>query len=164
MTRHLSRLVLMGALLLPARLFALGLGADVQVNSALTQPFDAEIELISPTADELGSLKVDLASLELFARYGMDRPTYLSNLDFKISRVSNGRAIIHITSAKPMMEPVVAFVVQAVWARGQISRAYTVLLDPPVFIPGNRHRNPIWSRRARRQRLSALKSRLPQKA
>ncbi|HEX2492891.1 MAG TPA: hypothetical protein VHK24_03885, partial [Steroidobacter sp.] len=60
MRRHLPRLLLTGALLSPVTLYALGLG-EIRLNSALNQPFDAEIELIAPTADELASLKVGLA-------------------------------------------------------------------------------------------------------
>ena len=53
MRRHLPRLLLMGALLSPVTLYALGLG-EIRLNSALNQPFDAEIELISPTAGGAG--------------------------------------------------------------------------------------------------------------
>ena len=45
MRRHLPRLLLMGALLSPATLYALGLG-EIRPHSALNQPFDAEIEKI----------------------------------------------------------------------------------------------------------------------
>ena len=50
MRRHLPRLLLLGALLSPVTLYALGLG-EIRLHSALNQPFDAELELISPTAD-----------------------------------------------------------------------------------------------------------------
>ncbi len=56
MRRHLPRLLLTGALLSPVTLYALGLG-EIRLNSALNQPFDAEIELLSPTPEELGSLR-----------------------------------------------------------------------------------------------------------
>ena len=65
MRRHLPRLLLLGALLSPATLYALGLG-EIRPHSALNQPFDAEIELISPTADELAGLKVGLASPDMY--------------------------------------------------------------------------------------------------
>ncbi len=81
MRRHLPRLLLlMGALLSPVTLYALGLG-EIRLHSALNQPFDAEIELISPTADELAGLKVGLASPDLYSRYGIDRPIYLTSFD-----------------------------------------------------------------------------------
>ena len=43
MRRHLPRLLLTGALLSPASLYALGLG-EIRLNSALNQPFDRSEE------------------------------------------------------------------------------------------------------------------------
>ncbi len=134
MRRHLPRLLLTGALLSPVTLYALGLG-EIRLNSALNQPFDADIELISPTAEELAGLKVGLASNELFSRYGIDRPAYLSNFDFSISRSRDGRATIKVRSNRSVTEPFVTLLVEASWARGRLLREYTVLLDPPVFMP-----------------------------
>jgi pilus assembly protein FimV len=134
MRSYLPRLLLTGALLSPATLYALGLG-EIRLNSALNQPFDADIELIAPTADELASLKVGLANNDLFSRYGLDRPAYLSNFDFSVSRTRDGRATIKVTSNRSVTEPFVTLLVEANWGRGRILREYTVLLDPPVFMP-----------------------------
>jgi pilus assembly protein FimV len=135
MRRHLPRLLLTGALLSPVTLYALGLG-EIRLTSALNQPFDAEIELISPTAEELTSLRVQLASSDLFSRYGIDRPAYLSSFNFSVSRTRDGRAMVRVTSARSVTEPFVTLLVEASWARGRLLREYTVLLDPPVFVPG----------------------------
>jgi pilus assembly protein FimV len=135
MRRHLPRLLLLlGALLSPVTLFALGLG-EIRLHSALNQPFDAEIELISPTADELAGLKVGLASPDLYSRYGIDRPLYLSTFNFAVQRNRDGRASIKVTSNRSVTEPFVTILVEASWARGRLLREYTVLLDPPVFMP-----------------------------
>lgn len=134
MRRHLPRLLLTGALLSPMTLYALGLG-EIRLNSALNQPFNAEIELLSPTPEELGSLKVTLASNDVFSRYGIDRPAYLSNFDFSVSRGAGGKATIKVTSNRSVTEPYVTLLVEASWARGRLVREYTVLLDPPVFMP-----------------------------
>jgi pilus assembly protein FimV len=134
MRRHLQRLLLIGALLSPVTLYALGLG-EIRLHSALNQPFDAEIELISPTADELAGLKVGLASPDLYTRYGIDRPMYLSTFAFSVQRSRDGRANIKVTSNRSVTEPFVTILVEASWARGRLLREYTVLLDPPVFMP-----------------------------
>ncbi len=134
MRRHLPRLLLVGALLSPVTLYALGLG-EIRLHSALNQPFDAEIELISPTTDELAALKVGLASPELYSRYGIDRPMYLSTFEFSVQRSRDGRAAIKVTSNRSVTEPFVTILVEASWARGRLLREYTVLLDPPVFMP-----------------------------
>ena len=134
MRRHLPRLLLLGALLSPVTLYALGLG-EIRLNSALNQPFDAEIELISPTAEELASLKVGLASNDLFSRYGLDRPRICRRSMFSVQRTRDGRATIKVTSNRSVTEPFVTLLVEASWARGRLLREYTVLLDPPVFMP-----------------------------
>lgn len=134
MRRHLPRLLMTGALLSPVTLHALGLG-EIRLSSALNQPFDAEIELISPTRDELASLKVGLAGSDLFARYGIDRPAFLSGFDFSVARSGDGGTAIKVTSSRPVTEPFVTLLVEASWGRGRLLREYTVLLDPPVFMP-----------------------------
>ncbi len=134
MRRQLPRLLLTGALLSPATLYALGLG-EIHTNSALNQPFNAEIELIGPTAEELSSLKVGLASNDLFARYGIDRPAFLSSFNFSVGRGSDGRPTIKVSSNRSVTEPFVTLLVEASWGRGRLVREYTVLLDPPVFMP-----------------------------
>ena len=135
MRRHLPRLLLlMGALLSPVTLYALGLG-EIRLHSALNQPFDAEIELISPTAEELQGLKVGLASPDLYSRYGIDRPIYLTSFTFSVQRSRDGRAAIKVSSNRSVTEPFVTILVEASWARGRLLREYTVLLDPPVFMP-----------------------------
>jgi pilus assembly protein FimV len=134
MRRHLLRLLMLGALLSPVTLYALGLG-EIRLHSALNQPFDAEIELLSPTADELAALKVGLAGPDLYSRYGIDRPIYLSGFQFSIQRSREGRASIKVKSDRSVTEPFVTILVEASWTRGRLLREYTVLLDPPVFMP-----------------------------
>jgi pilus assembly protein FimV len=121
-------------MLSPQALYALGLG-DIKLTSALNQPFDAEIELVAATPDDLSALRATLASSDTFARYGLDRPQFLSDFGFQVAR--NGtRDVLRITSTKPVTEPFVTLLVEANWPRGRLLREYTVLLDPPVFAPG----------------------------
>ena len=56
-------------LLTPIGAWALGLG-DIELRSALNQPLDASIELVSPTPEELSDLRVALAAPETFDRMG----------------------------------------------------------------------------------------------
>jgi pilus assembly protein FimV len=125
---------MLSAMLTPQALYALGLG-DIKLNSALNQPFDAEIELVSASADDLSALRATLASGDTFARYGLDRPQFLSDFAFQVAR-SGSRDVLRVTSIKPVTEPFVTLLVEASWPRGRLLREYTVLLDPPVFAPG----------------------------
>jgi pilus assembly protein FimV len=121
----------LSALAAPSALYALGLG-EIRLNSALNQPFDAEIELVSATSEDLGALRAALASGETFERYGLDKPAYLSDFTFRVAR-SGGRDVLRVTSPRPVTEPFVTLLVEASWPRGRLLREYTVLLDPPVY-------------------------------
>ena len=133
MKSAVRRVLLLSALMSPSALYALGLG-EIRLNSALNQPFDAEIELVSAAQEDLSALQASLASSDTFVRYGLDKPSYLSDFSFRVVR-SNGRDVLRITSPRPVTEPFVTLLVEASWPRGRLLREYTVLLDPPVFSP-----------------------------
>jgi Tfp pilus assembly protein FimV len=79
------RAAISALLLAPQAAFPLGLG-DIRLNSALNEPLSAEIELVAPTAEELGSLSATLASRELFQRLGIDRAPFLDTVHFEVGR------------------------------------------------------------------------------
>lgn len=117
----------------PAYGWALGLG-DIELQSALNQPFRAQIAL-SATPEELEGLRVMLAAPDTFTRYGLDRPGFLNNFEFRIVADRNGRNVIQVTSRESVVEPFVTLLLEATWPRGRTLREYTVLLDPPVLLP-----------------------------
>jgi len=83
MPRRLTGISLVLVLLLSSEVWAIGLG-DIRLDSALNEPLRAEIDLLSATEDELAGLSVALASTESFVRYGIDKPVYLQDIEFKI--------------------------------------------------------------------------------
>ena len=136
----MPRLMLMACLLSPSFLWpssswALGLG-EIHLNSALNEPMRAEIDLIAAAPDELTALRVTLASRDAFTRYGIDRPPFLSTLTFKVGKGKDGHDVLLVHSTEAIPEPFVTFLVEVNWARGRLMREYTVLLDPPVYAPG----------------------------
>ena len=142
MKTAVRRVLLMSALMAPGALYALGLG-EIKLNSALNQPFDAEIELVSATQEDLGALRAALASNDTFVRYGLDRPAFLADFNFRVAKGSGGRDVLRITSPRPVTEPFVTLLVEANWPRGRLLREYTVLLDPPVYAPGPAATEPV---------------------
>jgi pilus assembly protein FimV len=136
----MPRLMLLACLLSPSFLWpsvswALGLG-EIHLNSALNEPLNAEIDLIAASPDELTALRATLASREAFTRYGIDRPPFLATLNFKVGKGKEGRDALLVRSTDAIPEPFVTFLVEVNWARGRLMREYTVLLDPPVYTPG----------------------------
>jgi pilus assembly protein FimV len=126
------RALIAATLLAPTAALALGLG-EIRLKSALNEPLAAEIDLVAATPEELAALKAELASNEVFERYGLDRPAYLSSIEFRVGRGQDGRSVLLVRSRDAISEPFVSFLVDVNWARGRLLREYTVLLDPPVL-------------------------------
>lgn len=117
--------------LLPGSALALGLGG-IQVKSALSQPFEAEIDLVQDRAGEADLANVHLAAPEAFARAGLDRRYFLTGFRFEVEQRSNGTSYVRVYSTEAVREPYIDFLVEVVWPGGNVLRQYTVLLDPPA--------------------------------
>ena len=122
-------------LALPSAAFALGLG-DIRLLSPLNAPLEAEIDLVDVTPEEMSTVQAQLASRDTFARYGLDWPAYLSGVQVKTVKTADGREVIKLKSTDAISDPFVTLLVEVNWARGKLVREYTMLLDPPVFTPG----------------------------
>jgi len=131
-TRKVLAAIIAGALIVPTTGFTLGLG-EIEVNSALNQRLNADIELLSATTEDAETIIVKLASRKEFSRAGLDRPYLLNDLRFK-SEIVDGVPHIKVSSGSPIREPFLNFLVEIDWPNGHMLREYTVLLDPPVFM------------------------------
>jgi pilus assembly protein FimV len=136
MRRELAYLLSL-MLVAPEGAYALGLGT-IQRKSALNEPFNATIKLLSARAEELDSLKVRLADPERFQRAGLERSDVLSQLRFEVIQADPGSAYIKISSQQPIRDPFLNLLLEVSWSKGRIFREYTVLLDPPLYDPGAR--------------------------
>ncbi|HXO64624.1 MAG TPA: FimV/HubP family polar landmark protein [Steroidobacteraceae bacterium] len=122
-------------LALPSAAFAVGLG-DIHLLSPLNAPLNAEIEVTDVAPDEVNTLQVSLAPRDTFAAQGLDYPTYLTSVQVKAVRTPDGREVVKLSSTDPMTEPFVTLLIQVTWSHGQLVREYTMLLDPPLYTPG----------------------------
>lgn len=109
---------------------ALSLG-KLSVQSSLGEPLRAEIAVPDITADEAASLKASLASPEAFKAAGVEYNNSLAGIRVVFEQRSNGRAVLVLTSTRPVTEPFLDLILEANWANGKIARDYTLLLDPP---------------------------------
>src|SRR5688572_17390297 len=131
------RVLISAILLTPAAALGLGLG-EIRLNSSLNEPLSAEIDLVAATPEELATLSAQLASTEVFSRYGLDRPAWLNSLEFNVGRGQDGRSVLLVRSRDSISEPFVSFLIDVNWPRGRLLREYTVLLDPPAMLaPGD---------------------------
>src|ERR1700739_1052825 len=88
-------------LTLPSAAFALGLG-DIRLLSPLNAPLDAQIEVLDATPEELQTLSAQIASRDTFAKHGLDWPVFLSSVQVKTNRTSDGRSYITLKSSDPI--------------------------------------------------------------
>ena len=132
MVRKFAFSVWLALLIVPFSAQGLGLG-EITLNSALNQPLDADIELLSVEQEDLATLTATMASADLFARYGLDRAAFLNTISLDIRSPSADRHVIHVSSSRSISEPFVTMLIELNWGRGRMLREYTVLLDPPIF-------------------------------
>ncbi|WP_149193738.1 type IV pilus assembly protein FimV [Luteimonas suaedae] len=117
--------------LLAGPAFALGLG-QIQVRSQYGEPFLAEIPIISSDPAELRQLQARLASPETFARIGLEPPQgVVSDLQFTVALDAGGRPVVRVTSAGPVEQALLTFLVEVDWGQGRLVREYSALVDTP---------------------------------
>ena len=132
MSRGPYPILLMLAMSLPGAVRALGLG-DIRVDSALNEPLSAQIDIVGATREELVELTAKVANREMFQRYGADRPSFLATAAFKVGLDSQGRPVLNVRSAEAFTDPVINFLVDLRWGKGELIREYSLLLDPAGF-------------------------------
>jgi pilus assembly protein FimV len=110
---------------------ALGLG-QIQVKSQPGQPLLAEIPIISSDPAELQGLEVRLAPPETFERVGLQPPTDdVSALHFEPALDARGKPVIRVTSAVPLQQPLLTFLVEVNSNGIRLVREVSALLEAP---------------------------------
>lgn len=131
----LAAAILSAGLLLPGFAFALGVG-EYTLKSYLNQPLDLEVELIQTKDLAPEEVIATIASPEEFARVGVERVFFLSDIRFEIEQRGDGHLVVVARSTKPVTEPFLNFLMQVQWPQGRMLREYTILLDPPLYKTG----------------------------
>ena len=122
-------------LLYSSSVAAVGLG-DLNLESYLNEPLQADVELLSIGRLGEEQIKVLLGSQEDFDRAGVPRDYFLLDLDFEIEIDDSGSGRVLITTQEKVNEPYLNFLVELRWPTGRLLREYTILLDPIVFSEG----------------------------
>ncbi|MFH1816739.1 MAG: FimV/HubP family polar landmark protein [Pseudomonadota bacterium] len=128
--RFTTQLVAAGLIAVPLMADAAGLG-KLSVTSALGQPLAAEIELFAADKAELDSLSASLASDQAFRDARVEFAPVLSSLRFTVEKKPNGKAVLKVSSSRPVNDPFIDMLVELNWGSGRLVREYTMLLDPP---------------------------------
>lgn len=111
---------------------AAGLGR-LTVTSGLGEPLSAEIELLSPTPEELASLSAGIASPEAYNVQGVERTPLHSAIKVDVTKRADGTPILKLSTRQAVSDPFLDMLIQVDWETGRLLREYTVLLDPPGY-------------------------------
>ncbi|MES2936512.1 MAG: FimV/HubP family polar landmark protein [Pseudomonadota bacterium] len=103
----------------------------VTVQSALGEPLRVQIDIPDINADEVASLRVNVASPDAFRAAGVEYNPALSNATITLQRRPDGRYFLQLTSERSINDPFVDLILETTWASGRIVRDYTMLFDPP---------------------------------
>ncbi|MBA54719.1 MAG: hypothetical protein CMK89_09710 [Pseudomonadales bacterium] len=132
MVRKLAAAMLGVGVLIPGLANALGLG-EIKLNSALSEPLDAEIELVQVRELTSNEILPSLAAQEDFVAANVERYHFLTDLKFEVITNAQGKSVIKVRSRKPVKEPFLNFLVEVNWPAGRLLREYTLFLDPPTY-------------------------------
>src|SRR5690606_32799263 len=88
---------------------ALGLG-ELQLESALSQPLRGVITLHGAQGLTPADVRISLADAEAFARVGIERPHFLTDLRFTPVML-NQQLAVRVESSRPVNEPYLNFLV-----------------------------------------------------
>ena len=124
-------------LLNSASVHALGVG-EIKTHSALNQLLNAQIPLVGSKKEDPSNIRISIASREAFAKAGIDRPHYLTELKFTPTLAKNGEITVDVSSSSTIKEPFVNFILEVEWPQGRTLKEFTILLDPPVTMSGVR--------------------------
>ena len=117
---------------LATQAWALGLG-EIQLDSALNEKLEASIELYDARGLQPTEIIVSMASADDFARVGVERFFFLTDIRFEVTYDRNGVGEVQVSSSQPITEPYLNFIVEVLWPNGRLLKEYTLLLDPPTF-------------------------------
>ncbi|WP_298447274.1 FimV/HubP family polar landmark protein [uncultured Marinobacter sp.] len=111
---------------------ALGLG-EIELQSYLNEPMDAEIVLPQSRGVDPGDVFVNIAPERAYQRLGLQRGQFVGKLRFNVATSPDGSLVVNVSSREPLREPYLNFLLELTWPNGRIMREYAVLVDPPVF-------------------------------
>ena len=140
MSRPLKLSVALALALASQYAAAQSLGA-VQVKSNLDQPLLAEIPLVSQAPGDTKNVQVGLASMEAYARAGIDRSGIPQGVQFAVVTNAKGQSVIRVTTVQPISQPYIDLLLDVRGGGGTSAvREVTLLLDPasaqaPVAAP-----------------------------
>ncbi|WP_416339457.1 FimV family protein, partial [Rivihabitans pingtungensis] len=106
-----------------------GLGR-MHVQSALGQPFRAEIDITGVRSQELSQIRVNIASPAAFAEMQMDYPEVLQGVTVNVVRKPDGKLVARVQGAQPISDPFLFLLLELNDGGARSFKEFTALLEP----------------------------------
>lgn len=126
--RKMTKVLLLLGSFLASQAYALGLG-NITLQSNLNEPLSAEIQLVALGEVSANAVLVNLAPQEDFDKAAVERTYLLNSLVFQLDASDSNNPVIVVSSASPIREPSLNFIVELRSPSGRVLREYTLLLD-----------------------------------
>ena len=114
---------------LPVFANAASLG-KLSVFSALGEPLNAEIDVLSTNAQELESLSATLASESVYREQGVERTAVQGTIQASIVKKEDGQVVVKLATDQVVTDNFLDMIITLNWKDGVFLREYTLLLDP----------------------------------
>jgi len=121
---------------------AVGLG-DLEVNSTLSEPLDATIQLLGLEGLDESQILATLGTPADFDRANMERVGLIDDILMEVIVFDADQGLLLLTSDEPVEEPFLSMVISLRWPNGRLLRDYTVLIDLPLFISNEPEAVPV---------------------
>ena len=123
----ISKLVLIGCIIASSsNALSLEVG-ELTLHSNLGEPLKATLTI--KHNEELGEndFIVNSAPASVYKKMGINYNNQFNRLKFRLDK--SGQLVIR--SQKPIKEPFMSFVLQFRWPKGEVNKAFNLLIDPP---------------------------------
>ncbi|MGB1800856.1 MAG: type IV pilus assembly protein FimV, partial [Gammaproteobacteria bacterium] len=128
-------------LLFCSQVFAINLG-KIQVNSALNEPFQAQVPILNVTESDINTVNAKIAENYAFLNARMERKPIINNIKLGLQQDKSGQYSISLSSDASVNDLFLEIILDVDANQERLSREYTVLLDPKGYNPHKTKRIP----------------------
>jgi pilus assembly protein FimV len=121
---------------------AVGLG-DLELNSTLSEPLDATIQLLGLDGLDESQILATLGTPADFERADMERVALVDDILIEVIVFDAEAGLLLLTSDENVEEPFLNIVISLRWPNGRLLRDYTALVDLPLFISDQPEAVPV---------------------
>jgi FimV-like protein len=100
----------------------------LEPQSALGEPFKAQITVTDLSDDQAASLSAALSPTAAYASVKLQRNPALNGLKATVRRTAPGMALIQLSSPHPVQSPLLDLIVDVSWSGGTLTRQFAVLM------------------------------------